>query len=168
MGNSENKNKSDPEEEVGLEAAGRDERDYEESPPWSQNVKILVVVASLVLVVAVVGRFTDLILRIVAAGIIAYVLTPLINVITERSPLKRGAAIAVTYTLLILLLIGFFVVLGVSTFQQVQNLIEAFPTLVDNVASRIAAIDVIKLGPLDINVAETWGAIDWTGLENQI
>jgi predicted PurR-regulated permease PerM len=161
-------NKSEPDETPRPEAVENGRMEYEESPPWSQNAKILVTVATLIMVAAVVSRFTDLILRIVAAGIIAYVLTPLINLIAERSPLKRGASIALTYTLLILLLIGFFVVLGVSTVQQVQNLIEALPTLVDNVASRIASIDVITLGPLNIKVAETWGAIDWAGFENQI
>lgn len=140
----------------------------EESPPWNNSVKILVAVATVVLVVALVSRFTDLILRIVAAGIIAYVLTPLINLIAQRTPLSRGAAIAVTYIMLVLMIIGFFVLLGVSTFQQVQNLIEIIPTLVDDVASRIAAVDVIRIGPFNFDVAATWGAIDWSALEDQV
>jgi predicted PurR-regulated permease PerM len=140
----------------------------EESPPWDRGVKTLVAVATLVLVVAVVGRFTDLILRIVAAGIIAYVLTPVINLIAERSPLSRGASIAVTYLAVVVLLVGFAVLLGVSTFQQVTNLIEAIPTLVDDVAERITSTDVIRLGPLEIDVAAFWGAIDWAAVEDQI
>lgn len=163
-----NEIRTDPEDMKVVAPAESDAREYEESPPWSQGVKILVVASSLILIVAVVGRFTDLILRIVAAGIIAYVLTPLINLIAERSPLSRGASIAVTYLLLIVLIIGFVVILGVSTFQQVESLIETIPNLVDDVASRIAAIEIIRLGPLELNVAETWGAIDWTALEDQI
>jgi predicted PurR-regulated permease PerM len=158
----------DPEDQALVEAAGDEAEENAQSPPWNQSVKILVAVASLVLVVAVVGRFTDLILRIVAAGIIAYVLTPLINFITERTPLSRGAAIGVTYLVLILVIIGFIVKLGVSTFQQVQNLIESIPTLVDDVASRIAAVEAIRLGPLTFDVAGTWGSLDWSAWENQI
>lgn len=149
-------------------AADTQVTEYEESPPWNNSVKILVAVATVVLLVAVVARFTDLILRIVAAGIIAYVLTPLINLVAERTPLSRGASILVTYLMLILLIIGFFVILGVSTFQQVENLIEIIPTLVDNVASRISSVDVIQLGPFQWDVATMWGAIDWAAVEDQV
>lgn len=150
------------------EPAAEETRQFDDSPPWDRSVKIIVAVSTLILVVAVVDRFTDLILRIVAAGIIAYVLTPLINLVAKRSPLSRGASIAVTYVLLVLLLIGFFVVLGVSTFQQVANLIETIPTLVDDVASRITSTDVIRLGPLEFDVAVMWSTIDWTAVEDQI
>jgi predicted PurR-regulated permease PerM len=140
----------------------------DDSPPWDRSVKLIVAVSTLVLVVAVVSRFTDLILRIVAAGIIAYVLTPLINLIAERTPLSRGASIAFTYVLLVLVLIGFFVILGVSTFQQVENLIEIIPTLVEDVANRVSSADVIIIGPFEFDVAAMWGAIDWTAVEERI
>ena len=55
----------------------------EESPQWDRSIKILVGVVSLILIVSLAFRFTDLILRIVAAGIIAYVLTPLINFLVD-------------------------------------------------------------------------------------
>ena len=139
-----------------------------ESPPWDRSIKILVAVATLVLVVAVAARFTDLILRIVAAGIIAYVLTPVINLIATRTPLNRGASIAFTFVMLVLVLVGFVVLLGVSTFQQVENLIDIIPTLADDVASRVTSADVIRLGPIEIDVAAFWGAIDWAAVEDQI
>lgn len=142
--------------------------EIEESPAWDRGVKTLVAVSTLVLVVAIAARFTDLILRIIAAGIIAYVLTPVINFIAERSPLSRGASIAVTYLLVVALLVGFGVLLGVSTFQQVTNLIDTIPTLVDEVANRITSTDVIRVGPLEFDVAALWGAIDWAALEDQI
>ena len=151
-----------------VEPAGTETVDGDESPPWDRSVKILVAVATVVLVVAVAARFTDLILRIVAAGIIAYVLTPLINFIAERSPLSRGASIAVTYLAVVLLLVGFIVILGVSTFQQVENLIEIIPTLVDDVAERIASVETIRVGPFEFDVAAFWGAIDWAAVEDQI
>ena len=153
-----NNTQSNSEELEPVEPAGGDLSAYEESPPWSQNIKLLAAVATLLMVVAVVNRFTDLILRIVAAGIIAYVLTPLINFIAERSPLSRGAAIAVTYLMLILLIIGFGVILGVNAFQQVESFVEVFPTLVDNIAGRIASVDVIIVGPLSFDVPALWGA----------
>ena len=69
----------------------------QDSPPWDRSVKILVAVLTLIVIVAIAATFTDLILRIVAAGIIAYVLTPLINWVAEYTPLKRGTAIITTY-----------------------------------------------------------------------
>ncbi len=61
----------------------------EKSPPWDRNVKFLVAVITLIFLVTIALRFTDLLLQVIAAGIIAYVLTPIINLITERTPLKR-------------------------------------------------------------------------------
>ncbi|UCG24334.1 MAG: AI-2E family transporter [Chloroflexota bacterium] len=156
------------EEPEVVEASTASTVDSEDSPTWDRSVKILVAVATLVLVVAVAARFTDLILRIVAAGIIAYVLTPVINLIAERTPLSRGASIAVTYLAVVVLLVGFAVLLGFSTFQQVENLIEIIPTLVDDVAERISSADVVRVGPFEFDVAGLWGAIDWAAVEDQI
>jgi len=140
----------------------------EESPQWDRSIKILVAVVSLILIVFIASRFTDLILRVVAAGIIAYVLTPLINFLVENTPLKRGAAILLTYFVLAIVLIGAAINLGVSTFRQVSNLIESVPDLLNNVVDWLSTTDAIVIGPFNFHLSTLWGSIDWDSLGDQI
>lgn len=140
----------------------------EESPQWDRSIKLLVAVVSLILIVTLAYQFTDLILRIVAAGIIAYVLTPLINFLVENTPLKRGAAILLTYLVLAIILVGSAINLGVSTFRQVSNLIDSVPDLLNNVVDWFSTTDVIVIGPFDFHLSTVWGSIDWDALGDQI
>lgn len=139
-----------------------------DSPPWDRSVKILVAILSLILLAILVMRFTDLILQIVAAGIIAYVLTPLIQLVTERTPLSRGAAILLTYVLLALLLLAGAVTLGVNTFQQVANLINSIPRFLENIVNWLSNTETISIGPFSLDVAVLWGSIDWNSFGNQL
>ncbi len=140
----------------------------EPSPTWDRNVKLLVAVVTLVAVVAIAVTFTDLILRIVAAAIIAYVMTPLIQFLSERTPLGRGASILVTYLLVALLLLGAIVTLGVSTFRQIVGLINSIPNIVENVLEWLSTTAVVVIGPLEFDVAAIWGSIDWASIEEQV
>lgn len=127
-----------------------------------------VAIVSLILIVALAFRFTDLILRIVAAGIIAYVLTPLINFLDENTPLSRGTSIILTYLVLALVLIGAAVNLGVSTFRQVSNLVDIMPDLVTNVIEWFSETEAIALGPFSFDLSTIWGSLDWDALGDQI
>jgi predicted PurR-regulated permease PerM len=140
----------------------------EDSPTWDRSVKLLVAVVTMVLVVAVAFRFTDLILRIVAAGIIAYVLTPLINLVADRTPLKRGTAIIFTYFVVAILLLAAIVTLGVNTFKQISNLINSVPELLANIVDWLSTTDVVGIGPIQLDVAAIWGAIDWELIGDQL
>lgn len=140
----------------------------EESPKWDRTIKIVVAVVALIVIVAIASQFTDLILRIIAAGIIAYVLTPLINFIVENTPLKRGAAILLTYLVLVLVLLGAAINLGVSTFRQVSNLIDSFPNILNNVVEWFSTAEAINLGPFHLDLSAIWGSIDWDSFGEQV
>lgn len=140
----------------------------EKSPPWDRNVKFLVAIVTLILLSIVALRFTSLILQIVAAGIIAYVLTPIINLVAERTPLKRTSAILLTYLATALLLIAAVVVLGVNTFNQIGTLINSVPDLLQNAVGWLSNTSTISIGPLEIDIAFLWGSIDWESFGDQL
>ncbi len=147
---------------------GSPESEAAVSPKWDRSVKIIVALVTLILVAIVAVRFTDMILRVVGAGIIAYVLTPLVNVVTRETPLKRGTAILLVYLALVLLLIGGGVILGVSTFNQVSSLIDSIPKLVENVIEWFSTTEIVSIGPFDVEVANLWGTIDWQSIGDQL
>ena len=69
------------------------------SPPWSTTVKIVVIVFGVVVLGAVVLRFQDVIALLVIAGLIAYVLAPVVNFIAARTRIPRGLVTAAIYLL---------------------------------------------------------------------
>ncbi|MFQ6101469.1 MAG: AI-2E family transporter [Anaerolineae bacterium] len=69
------------------------------SPPWSMTVKVVVVVFGVVVVGAIVLRFQRVITPLVIAGLIAYVLTPMVNFVNAHTRIPRGVLTAAIYLL---------------------------------------------------------------------
>ena len=145
-----------------------DQPPAEGSPPWDRNVKVIVALVTLALVIAVAIRFTDLIIQIVAAGIVAYVLTPAINWVTRRTPLSRGAAILLAYVALAILLLAFVITLGVNTFNQVTVFIRSVPALVRDVFEWLSTTEALVIGPFQIPISSFWGDVDLDEVSRQL
>lgn len=97
-----------------------------DSPPWSLSIKVIVAVTVLLLIVLMIWRFQSLLPTLVLAAILAYLLNPLVNLATARLKVTRGAAVAVVYTLLLLIAIGGGIGLGFLAFEQASKLTTEF------------------------------------------
>ncbi len=102
------------------------------SPHWNRNTKLIVTVAGLLLITLGIWRFSYLIRYVVIAGIIAYLLNPVIQLVADRTPLKRGHAILLSYLALIALMVWATISIGVAGFNQVNTLIVEFPSILEN------------------------------------
>ena len=102
-----------------------------DSPLWSRNVKMIVSVIFIAVVVLAFQRFTTLIRYLVFAGILAYLLDPIISLVDERTPLKRGHTILLVYFVVLGLLVWATVALGLVGIDELNNLILIFPSLMD-------------------------------------
>lgn len=96
------------------------------SPPWSLSIKIIVAVTALLLVVLMIWRFQSLIPTLVMACILAYLLNPLVSFVTLRLKVTRGVAVAIVYSVLLLIAIGGGVGLGFLAFEQASSLTTEF------------------------------------------
>lgn len=63
------------------------------SPPWTTATKAVVAVSALALAVLVIWRFQDLIQPLVLALLLAYLLHPVISLISQRTGLARGTTV---------------------------------------------------------------------------
>jgi len=97
-----------------------------DSPPWSLSIKVIVAVTVLLLIVLMIWRFQSLLPTLVLAAILAYLLNPLVNLATARLKVTRGAAVAIVYTLLLLIAIGGGIGLGFLAFEQASKLTTEF------------------------------------------
>lgn len=137
------------------------------SPPWGRTMKTVVAIIGLLLILALAYRFQSIIGQVVTAGVLAYVLNPLIKLGDEKTPLSRGAMTLVVYFALLILVIGAFTALGVAAYGQTLNLIEQLPSFVNNMVALVrewAEQPEIAMGPFRF----TFGSFDWTSIRQQL
>jgi len=138
------------------------------SPLWNRSTKIIVVVSGLILIAAFAFRFQVLLLQIAAAGIIAYVVTPVIDLLSRRTPLSRTLSILIVYALVVILLVLGLVLLSTGLINQIANLIDTAPEIVDRVINRLSATPELHLGPYTLEIASYWEAFGQELLEEQL
>ena len=110
------------------------------SPSWGRSTKIVIVVALLTLAALAAWRFQGLIVMTVTAGVIAFILNPLIVYVNERTRIARGWVILIIYVILAIALIWLFVALGVAAYDQARDLINLVPSLIDQILALIEAV----------------------------
>jgi predicted PurR-regulated permease PerM len=139
-----------------------------ESPPWDRTLKIFVATASVIIIFAFAQRFQNLILQIAAAAIIAYVATPFIDFLARRTPLGRSTAILLTYVFIFLIVTIVFVAFGTTVFNQVINLVNTIPDIVEGGVEWLSTTEEIRIGPYHLDVQAVWGRLDQELIEEQL
>ncbi len=103
------------------------------SPLWSANNKRLVLMVLLLLLALALYRFRLLLLPLSMAMILAYLIDPLVNQLTNRTPLSRNLSIGIIYLLLVAALVS----IPVSTINpivtQVSNFIHRTPQYIRDI-----------------------------------
>ena len=92
------------------------------SKSWSESTKWLVIISSLVALVWIVHRFSQIISPLAIAVILAYVLNPPVRFLTARIKLPRTLAVACIYLALIVILSLALVAFVPSLIQQVTSI----------------------------------------------
>ncbi len=138
------------------------------SPLWSRTTKLIVALAGLGLILLAAWRFQVLLGQIITAGILAYLLSPLIEFIRERSPLNRGVSILLVYLSLLVLLIAGITAIGVVAYNQALDLIEMAPDFVNELVILFQSLSedterVITIAGFEFPV----GQIDWNAVRDQ-
>jgi predicted PurR-regulated permease PerM len=93
------------------------------SPPWGPAVKILVAIVALVIIGGVLVRFASIIPLLVAAGILSFLIVPLVKLISERTPLSWTLATNLSFFVLLILVIGASTATSLAAVQQLQALV---------------------------------------------
>lgn len=139
-----------------------------DSPPWNRTTKAIVAIVTLLIIWAIAQRFQTLITQLVAAAILAYVLNPIIVLIDNRTTLKRSHGILIVYLVVLAGFLGGSVALGVAGVEQVTNLINQVPTLIEETLATInewtSRPDAITIGPFTL-IPNT---IDWNAISDQL
>ncbi|NCF69521.1 MAG: AI-2E family transporter [Chloroflexi bacterium] len=139
------------------------------SPFWGRSTKIVVIVAVLLLAALTAWRFQGLIIMTVTAGVIAFIINPLINSVNQRTRISRGWVILLIYLVLALAVVWLFVALGVAAYEQAGDLIELIPNLFDQIVALLESLDqrsepVVIFDQFTIDPVQ----LPWDSITNQI
>jgi len=104
------------------------------SRSWSDTTKWLVIVSSLLALVWIIARFSQIISPLVIAVILAYVLNPPVRFLTARTRLSRTLAVASVYLALVVVLSLVLVAFVPSLTQQVKSINLDFQNIVEGIS----------------------------------
>jgi len=127
------------------------------SPRWSPSTKRLVITSSLILVALFIYRFRDVIMPLVVALLLAYILSPLVALITRLTRMPRTLAVVLVYLALVAALIIVPIVL-------VPRMAEQVTALGSNLPKYIAAISTVLSKPIHVGPYE----VDLSGQLNTL
>ncbi|MFQ5813388.1 MAG: AI-2E family transporter [Anaerolineae bacterium] len=105
------------------------------SKSWSETTKWLVIISSLLALVWIIARFSQIIAPLVIALILAYVLNPPVRFLTTRTRLSRTLAVASVYLALIVILSLVLVSFVPSLIQQVKSMDVDLQDSVEDISS---------------------------------
>jgi len=94
------------------------------SPTWQPTTKALIGLAMLVLAGAVLIRFRSVLSLLILAGILAFIMTPLVRIINRRARLSWLMATNISYLFLVLLILLLSTASGLAVVQQLQALFQ--------------------------------------------
>jgi len=130
---------------------------------WSSTTKRVVVALFAVAALYIVYRAGDIVRPFVWAGVLAFVLLPVVGALERRLSLPRTAAAAIVFLGLLAAIIGGGRLLVPLALDQVRDLQRTLPTLVANAQNTLAeTADQVGLEDLDALIVSLAGIGDFT------
>ena len=130
---------------------------------WSSTTKRVVVALFAVAAIYIVYRAGDIVRPFVWAGVLAFVLLPLVGLLERRLSLPRTVAAAIVFLGLLAAIIGGARLLVPLALDQLRDLQRSLPTLVANAQNTLTeTADQIGLADLDALFVNFAGVTDLT------
>ena len=136
------------------------------SAPWGTPTKALVALTGLVLAGAVLVRFQGIIPPLVVAGILTYLVLPIVRWLHERARLSWTVATNLFFFALVLQIGAALAATGLAGIQQLQALFTTIQGFLEGLPAQIATLSqaTIPLGPLQLDLSR----YDLTSLVEQL
>ena len=127
---------------------------FTNSPRWSSTTKLLVGLIIVGIVGFLVIRFTSLITPLLIVFILAYLLHPLITILSRSLNISWKAAVNILFFVILIIIIGLLTLGGVGLVAQVQSLIQLVQAIVADLPQYIQNLagQVIKIGPFKLDL----------------
>jgi predicted PurR-regulated permease PerM len=126
------------------------------SPNWSSSVKIMVALIGIVLIGALLAHFHSFIPSIILAGIVAFLIVPVVRTLHRRFKVPWGLAANLCFLFLLILVVAASTATGLAVIQQLQALfltVQRFLADLPDILESISQQTYI-LGPWEFNFSQ--------------
>lgn len=119
------------------------------SEKWGTTTKTLVAIAALILVALVVARFQSIIQLLVVAGIVSFLLVPIVRSLKKNARLSWTGATNIVFVFVILVLITASTATSLALVQQLQSLAFTIQRFLIELPEQIANLNshAVVVGP---------------------
>jgi predicted PurR-regulated permease PerM len=139
---------------------------HHSSPRWGSYTKLVAALTAIVILGALLVHFHRIMVPVLMAFVLAYLLHPIVALISRKTPLSWGLIVNLLYLVFILILLTLVTWGGVGLVGQIQNLISAVKNSVNQLPVTIENLShqVYVLGPFRFD----FSTIDWTTIGQQV
>ncbi len=125
------------------------------SPPWGTATKALVALIGMALVGALLFRLQAIVPLLVVAGILTYLILPLIRLLHLRARLPWGLATNLCFLVLVVLIAAVSTATGLAIIQQLQALFFTVQHFLFGLPEQLQAMgrDPLFIGPFEFDLA---------------
>ncbi len=142
----------------------------EQSPRWNNTTKTIVTLVLAVIFVALLVKFKYIVWPVLIAFVLAYVIHPLANLITNRLHIPWKITVTLIYLIIVAALVGLLTWGGIFIVNEIQNLIGFLNNLITNLPQTVTDFvsKPLMIGPFAIDLPHLDLTSVWTYLQNMI
>ena len=136
------------------------------SPVWSNSTKIIINVLVLVIILALLIRFSNLVTPLVIALLLALLFHPIAEFLNVRMHIPWNWAVNVIFLITVIIIVILLTVGGLALIEQIQGLIVFLQKNLPNLPNFLNEISskTVNIGPFVIDLTQ----INWTDIGNQL
>ncbi len=137
-----------------------------ESPKWDSPTKVVIGMTLVGIVAGLLIKFQAIVTPIIVSIMLVYLLYPAANFLRTRLRLRWGLAVFIIYVGIFVLLLGLLTVLGLEMISQMESVIIAVSTSLDELPWLVREISTLtwRFGPFTVD----WGALQLDFLSAQL
>lgn len=125
------------------------------SPPWQPGTRLVGGVLMVLLIGWLINGVRQLATPLILGFFLAYLLHPLVNMMSKKTPLPRWLAVLIIYILLLVIMAGTTTGIGLAVSEQIAGLVDDLGVLAEELPEQFAelSIQTISLGPWAIDLS---------------
>ncbi|MFU8827011.1 MAG: AI-2E family transporter [Brevefilum sp.] len=136
------------------------------SPKWGWTTKLVVGIALVAIFLLLLVRFQGFLGPLITAMLLAYLINPVANFMTNKLKIPWRISVTVIYLLLVLIILGLMTWGGFALVEQIQNLIRFIEKNIFQLPDLVADIteQTYHIGPFSFSPS----VINWDEITNEI